>query len=87
MADEVNQFAFEGGDTEAATAAEIKRRNEALQDLTAKQNEVAATLAEANQTAYDNQIAAEREVAESTNALVTGEPVITPPATPGETGS
>lgn len=77
--DEVNQYAFEGGDTEPGTAAEIKKRNEALQTLTDKQNEVQAKAAEAVQEAYDNQIAAEREVAESMNALVTGDPVVTPP--------
>jgi hypothetical protein len=77
--DEVTTFAFEGGDTEPSTAAEIKKRNEALQELTEKQNEVMAAKAEAEQAAYDNQIDAERKVAESTNALVTGEPVITRP--------
>lgn len=86
--DEVTQYAFDGGDTEAATAAEIKKRNEALQSLSDKNAEVYATIATAQQEAYDNAVAAERETFESVDqAALTGQPVITPPETPGETGS
>lgn len=77
--DEVNQYAFEGGDTEAATKAEIGKRNQALQTLADKNRDVMQTLAEAEQEAYDNAIAAEREAAEATPALTSGQPVITPP--------
>jgi hypothetical protein len=80
MADEVNQYAFEGGDTEEATAAEIKKRNEALQSLAEKNTETQATLKEAEQKAYDDAVAAERETFESVGQVaLTGQPVITRP--------
>ena len=78
--DEVTQYAFEGGDTEEETSAEIKRRNEALQSLADKNREVQAKVAEAQQEAYDNAVAAERETFESVGQVaLTGQPVITRP--------
>ena len=83
MGDEVNQFAFEGGDTEESTKAEIHRRNTALQELKEKQDAVGEKLAEAQQEHYDNQVAAERETFESVGQVaLTGQPVGAPdPAT------
>jgi vacuolar-type H+-ATPase subunit I/STV1 len=78
--DEVTQYANEGGDTEAETAKVIKERNAAMQELADKQADIAKKRAEAEQEAYDAQIEAEKAVADSSNALVTGEPVITQPA-------
>ena len=80
MADEVNQYAFEGGDTEEETKAEIQKRNEALQTLADKNREVMEKVAEAQQEAYDNAVEAERETFESVGqAALTGQPVITRP--------
>ena len=75
MADEVNQYAFEGGDTEAETAAEIKKRNEALQTYSDKNNELFTEIGDKQNEVYAAAVEAEKQVAESTNALVTGEPV------------
>ncbi|HET9666959.1 MAG TPA: hypothetical protein VFP09_09395 [Desertimonas sp.] len=78
--DEVTQYAFEGGDTEAETAKEIKRRNEALQTLSDKNREVQQKAADAQQEAYENAVAAERETFESVGQVaLTGQPVITHP--------
>lgn len=78
MADEVNQFAFEGGDTEPETAKVIKARNEALQALKDKNTETQQKAVEAQQEAYANQIQAEREVAIDMPDLTTGAPVQDP---------
>lgn len=72
MADEVNKAAFEGGDTGPKEKAAIKERNEALQKHNDEMAEIGQKLQEAHTEAYDSGIAAEKTVAESTQALVTG---------------
>ena len=78
MADEVNTEAFQGGDTAPGTKEKIAERNQAMQDYVDKNKEISEKLAEAQQEAQDAAIEAEKAVAESTQALVTGAPV--PPA-------
>ena len=79
MADEVNQYAFEGGDTEKETAAEIRKRNEALQTLAEKNRETMQKAADARQEAYDDSIKTERDTMEQHGEALTGAPVITRP--------
>jgi len=77
MADEVNQFAHEGGDTEPETAAAIKARNEAsdaMAEETRKHNEA---LAAARQEHADKMAELEAKAMEETPEILTGAPVVT----------
>lgn len=76
--DEVNTYAFEGGDTEESTKAEIAKRNQALQKLSEKNQETQQKAAEAQQQAYEDAVTAEREALEENPALRTGNPVGAP---------
>lgn len=87
MADEVNQYAFDGGDTEPETASIIKERNTALQDLSDKYRDVHQKVQEARQEGYDAAVEAENKVYEDKPELVSGEPVATPPPEPEATGT
>jgi hypothetical protein len=78
MADEVNQAAFEGGDTAPGTKEQIHERNKAMQEYVDTTNEIAKDKAKSDAEAYDAAIKAEAAVAESTQALVTGAPVGAP---------
>jgi hypothetical protein len=70
--DSANQHAFEGGDTAPSVAAEIKARNEAMQEHADTLREIEEKRVKANDEAYEAGIKAERAVASSTQALVTG---------------
>jgi len=72
MADEVNQHAFDGGDTSPETKKEIQARNEALQSHVDDVRKISEKLEKAKQEAYDSAVEAEKKVATSTQALVTG---------------
>jgi len=61
MADEVNTYANEGGDTEAETAAEIKARNAKLQELNDKTRAASETAAAALEEAHQAHLDAEAE--------------------------
>lgn len=76
MADEVNTFAFEGGDTAEGTKEQIQQRNESLQKYVDKSNEISKKLDEAKREAYDAAMEAEQQAHEDLGeAAVTGEAV------------
>lgn len=75
MADEVNQYAAEGGDTEPETAKAIKARNEALQAHKDELADIAQTVVEAQVAAQESVAKAEAALAETNFDLTTGTPV------------
>jgi hypothetical protein len=79
MADEVNQKAFDGGDTEPGTAAVIKARNEALQGYNDKLRDVGQQIQAATDEGYQAGLEAEQATADDNFDLITGAPVVTPP--------
>jgi len=69
MADEVNQAAFDGGDTSPATKDEIKAKNEAVQKYHDAQVAIAETKAQAHQDALDAAAEAEATVFEELGSI------------------
>lgn len=62
MADEVNQYAFEGGDTEPETAKLIAARNAKIQELHDASIEANKTIAETAQKVYETHLATTEEI-------------------------
>src|SRR5262245_56349304 len=85
MADEVNQFAFDGGDTEKETGAIIKARNEALQGYNDKLKDVGQQIQTATDEGYQAALEAEQATADDNFDLITGAPVVTPPESVAQT--
>lgn len=90
MADEVNQKAFDGGDTAPHVAEEIKRRNEAGQAYVDAQRAADEKLQEAQQDARDaaleleEQVKSENPFLGSGSAIGEGEGLKAQPGSPAE---
>lgn len=79
MADEVQQAALDGGDTQATTKAENAARIAALDDVNAAVAAAEAAKLAAYQTAYSAAIVAEEACASSVNAVLNVDPYAPPP--------
>lgn len=74
MADEVNQYAIEGGASEQSTATEIAARTAAIEAANTAAAEAVTAKVAADQVAYSAAIAAEEACASSIQAIVNVDP-------------